>query len=101
MAQFDVYINPNPNTLKKIPFLLDVQNDILKGLNTRVVVPLVSDMQPAKVLNPTFSINGINVVMSTAQIASISMDNIGMKVCSLYEHRNDIVQALDFMIIGY
>ncbi len=101
MAQFDVYLNPNPKTSQKIPFLLDVQNDILNGLNTRVVVPCVVNMKAAKILNPIFDINGIKVTLSTAQIASIGIDNIGTKVCSLHEHRNEIIQALDFMIVGY
>jgi hypothetical protein len=32
MAQFDVYENINEKTNKQIPFLLDIQNDILKNL---------------------------------------------------------------------
>ncbi len=101
MAQFDVYLNPNPKTSQKVPFLLDVQNDILNGLNTRVVVPCVVGMKPAKILNPTFEINGIKVTISTAQIASIGIENIGAKVCSVSEYRSEIIQALDFMIVGY
>jgi len=31
MAQFDVYINSNPSTKEEIPYLLDIQNDILKS----------------------------------------------------------------------
>jgi len=41
MAQFDVYLNPNPDTRKPIPYLLDVQTDLLDTLATRVVVPLI------------------------------------------------------------
>ena len=40
MAQFDVYRNPNPATRARIPYLLDVQSDLLEPLATRVVVPL-------------------------------------------------------------
>jgi len=39
MAQFDVYPNPEPSQQGKIPFLLDLQCDLLQGLNTTVVVP--------------------------------------------------------------
>ena len=38
MAQFDVYHNPNPATRKTIPYLLDVQADLLDAMATRVVV---------------------------------------------------------------
>ena len=40
MTQFDVHINPNPATRKAIPYLLDVQADLLDTLATRVIVPL-------------------------------------------------------------
>ncbi|MGH8711698.1 MAG: CcdB family protein, partial [Burkholderiales bacterium] len=40
MAQFDVYRNANPATRARIPYLLDVQSDLLEPLTTRVVVPL-------------------------------------------------------------
>jgi toxin CcdB len=41
MAQFDVYLNPNTATRNVIPYLLDVQAELLDSLATRVVVPLV------------------------------------------------------------
>jgi toxin CcdB len=40
MAQFTVYRNKNPQTRSTVPFLLDIQNDLLDDLETRVVVPL-------------------------------------------------------------
>jgi len=40
MAQFDVYRNAHPATRARVPYLLDVQSDLLETLATRVVVPL-------------------------------------------------------------
>ena len=40
MAQFDVHRNLNSASANAMPFLLDVQSDLLNGLATRVVVPL-------------------------------------------------------------
>jgi hypothetical protein len=40
MAQFTVHENKNPATRSFVPFLLDVQTDLLSDLETRVVVPL-------------------------------------------------------------
>ena len=60
MARFDVYENPNPETNKEIPYLLDVQSDLLDSLSTRVVVPLVdgaSAGKPIKYLTPEFEVN--------------------------------------------
>ena len=59
MAQFEVYENPNPQSRDDIPYLLDVQSDLLEPLATRVVVPLVLSSaagKPAKHLNPEFEI---------------------------------------------
>jgi len=42
MAQFDVYTNLNPVTKRTIPYLLDIQTDLLNNLTTRVVIPLYS-----------------------------------------------------------
>lgn len=101
MGQFDVYKNINENSKENYPYLLDIQNDILKDLSSRVVVPLVLDKNGLKILNPKFEIEDKNVIMSTSELASISIDNIGEKVCSLKNKREDIISAIDFLIIGF
>ena len=101
MAQFDVYKNTNTRTNKDIPFLLDIQNDILKDLSTRVVVPLVLNMQAAKNLNPQFEINNLTLTMSTAELAGISKDNLGSVICSVEDKKYEIISAVDFMITGF
>lgn len=103
MAQFDVYLNPNPNTRKAIPYLLDVQADLLDALNTRVVAPLVLAEEmglPAKQLNPQFKIKGMPVVMSTAELAGVSTSSLGDKVASLKNKREEIIGALDLLFTG-
>jgi hypothetical protein len=39
MARFDVYANPGSHATTT-PYLLDVQSDLLDGLDTRMVIPL-------------------------------------------------------------
>ncbi len=101
MAQFDVYKNPNKKSNKEIPFLLDIQSDILKDLKTKVVVPLILNTKAITHLNPIFTIEDEQVMMSTAELASISMDNIGEKVCNIEDKRTNIINAIDFMITGF
>ncbi|WP_421715800.1 CcdB family protein [Arcobacter arenosus] len=101
MAQFDVYKNINENSKKNIPYLLDIQNDILKDLTSRVVVPLVVNNKGMKILNPEFEIEDKKVIMSTSELASISLDNIGEKVCTLKDNREDIISAIDFLVTGF
>ena len=101
MAQFDVYKNINERTKDQIPFLLDIQNEILKNLSTRVVIPLVLNTKAINILNPKYTINEIEVVLSTSELASISIENLGKKVCSLKESREEIISAIDFLVTGF
>jgi toxin CcdB len=103
MAQFDVYLNPNAATRKAIPYLLDVHVDLLDTLATRVVVPLVLEQEmglAAKNLNPIFKIKNTAVVMSTAELAGVSIRSLGDKVASLKSKRDEIIAALDLMFTG-
>ena len=103
MAQFDVYLNPNPDTRKAIPYLLDVQADLLDTLATRVVAPLVRAEAmgaAARQLNPQFKIKGAAVVMSTAELAGVANRSLGDKVASLKNKRDEIIAALDLLFTG-
>jgi toxin CcdB len=103
MAQFDVYPNPNPATRKNIPYLLDVQADLLDTMATRVVVPLVLAEvmgQGVKQLNPHFKIKGMALVMSTAELAGVSARILGEKVVSLKARRDEVIAALDLLFTG-
>ena len=101
MAQFDVYENINEKTKEQIPFLLDIQNDILKNVSSRVVIPLVISKEATDFLNPKFVITEIDVILSTAELASIPMEILGNKVCSLKDKREEIIGAVDFLVTGF
>lgn len=103
MAQFDVYLNPNATSCKAIPYLLDVQADLLDTLASRVVVPLVLAEEmglAAQTLNPKFTIQNTAVIMSTAELAGVSMRSLGEAVASLQNKRNEIIAALDLLFTG-
>jgi toxin CcdB len=102
MPQFTVYKNPNRRSRRRVPFVLDVQADLLDRLATRVVVPLVlaSDMRAARHLNPTFEVDGKAVVMSTAEVAGVPLSAIGAPVADLSAKRSAIIAALDFLLTG-
>ena len=100
MAQFDVYKNLNKNNNQDIPYLLDIQNDILNNLTSRVIVPLIIN-EKTTTLTPIFIIENIEVHISTTEITSIPKSILKNKICSLENNRSDIINALDFMITGY
>ena len=101
--QFDVYRNPSANTSKRVPYILNVQSDLLDSINTRVVVPLFTPEAMDKIVNtltPEFTVEKQRVVMSTTELATVSARNLGKPVCSLSEHRNQIIAALDLLFTG-
>jgi len=103
MAQFDIYRNPNPETQACIPYLLDVQADLLDVLATHVVIPLhttASMPKPARHLNPTLEINGEKLVLSTAELAGVPAAMLGKPIGNASPYREDIIAALDFVFTG-
>lgn len=102
MAQFDVYDYVGPN--RSVAYLLDIQSDLLRDLASRVVVPLVrrdAFGPPMKKLNPVFSINGVDHVMATPELAGMPTAGLGRRVGNLDDHRHEIKGAIDFLQDGY
>ena len=101
MAQFDVYENLSPASKERVPYLLDVQHDLLRHLRTRVVIPLVPENQPITHLNPTVEIGGKYLMLSTQEMAGVPTDVLGKRVASLEQNRDEIVHAIDFLVTGF
>ena len=103
MAQFDVYRNPSATTRKTVPFLLDLQSDLLSDLATRVVAPLYLTAAygpAARHLNPILSVKGTKVVMSSTELATVPRRVLQDPVATLASARSEIVGALDFLFLG-
>lgn len=104
MAQFDVFENRDAASRKRVPYLLDVQSDLLTDLATRVVIPLASQSRDglARInrLMPVFEIDGAALTLVTPQIVGVPRAILGSRVASLAGRRHDIVAALDVLITG-
>ncbi len=99
MARFDIFENEG-----EAGYLLDVQSDILSGLNTRVVVPLLpksSAPSPAQRLNPVFSIEGQELVMATQYMAAVPGGELRSRVGNFAEKQDEISAALDMLFLGF
>lgn len=101
MAQFDIYINNNPDSVAEFPYLLDIQADILSNMETRVVIPLREKGKPIQHLNPEFTIGSTSYILLTQELAGVHKSVLGQKYGSLKEHRSEIIAALDFMVSGF
>lgn len=101
MAQFDIYKNNNLESAPEFPYLLDIQSDILSGLETRVVIPLSTNIKAIKHLNPEFEIDKKIYVLITQDLAGVHKSVLGEKCGSLQESRSEIISAIDFMVSGF
>ncbi len=105
MAQFTVYENINEESKETIPYFVDVQNELLNDLNTRVVIPMclstVIGNKPIGNLSPVFEIKGYKYVLLTPQLAGIPISELGPPICNLSEFRHQFINALDFLFTGF
>jgi toxin CcdB len=99
MARYDLYRNDEGSG-----YLLDVQSDLLEGLSTRVVIPLMPPNIapiPGRRLNPTFTIDGKDHVMVTQFMSALTASELPYAEGNLSSHHDDIVAALDMLFQGF
>lgn len=106
MARFDIYPNPGQTKKSDVPYLLDVQSDLLNDLDSRVVVPLRRVDRFDKVtlpqsLSPVFEIEGLTCFMETPKLAAVPARILKVPVASLSEHSATITASLDFLFQGF
>jgi toxin CcdB len=104
MARFEVYANPETAERKHTPYLLDVQNDYIDHLESRVVIPLRRESvfgPRARDLHPLLSGNGEPVVLDTSALAAIPTTELRKPVGTLRDSRDSIQTALDALFGAY
>jgi toxin CcdB len=105
MSAFTVFANPDSKSQKAIPFLLDIQNDLLSPLDTRVVVPLylkgAASLSPISRLTPAITFQGKKLVAMVPELAGVAKKSLGAPVGDLSPHRAEIIAALDLLVTGF
>jgi toxin CcdB len=99
MAKFDVYRLGGDGA-----YVLDCQADLLRDLNTRLVVPLLPLEEapaPASRLNPIFEARGKRLVMMTQFAATVPVSELKTPLLSLDDQAIAIGNALDVLISGF
>ena len=105
MARFDVYANPGRHA-DSTPYLLDVQSDLLDGLESCIVIPLRRrDRFPAVALadrlSPTLSIAGAEFILETPKMGAVPRRALGAPLLSLAEEQERVTAAMDFLFRGF
>ena len=104
MARFDVYRHPDAALRKSTPYLLDIQNDYISGVDTRVVLPfrtLKTLPLPMRDLNPLLEIDGNQVVLDAAAIAAFPASELRSPLANLRAQADLISHALDTLFGSY
>lgn len=103
MSQFAVYANADTASRKQIPYLLDVQSDLLETAGSRVVVPLLAPGRVGGVIErlmPRLLIGDKHMVMDTTQIMGIPLRMLGKQVADVSHQRHAILVAIDMLTHG-
>lgn len=99
MAKFDVYRMPGTTDL-----LLDIQNDLLSGLNTRACVPLLLEVDGLKSidrLTPILVIGDNRYVMMTHFVTSVPLKALREKLTNVGSEQYRISAAFDMLLHGF
>jgi len=104
MSQFDVYENPNKKNKTIYPYIIDIQNELISSLSTRIVIPLGKfsyfNNEQISGLTPVIDYQNEKYILLTPQISSMPTNLLNNPVGTLISMRDDIIGALDFAITG-
>jgi len=100
--QFDVVTNPDAADAAYRPYLVILQSDLVSGLRSSVVAPLVAreHLAGAQRMNPMFTINGEEYWLATHELFAIEQRVLKHTVASLADQHDTIMAALDFVFTG-
>ena len=104
MARFDVFNNPDASERAHTPYFLDVQNDHIDGLESRVVVPLRAAQAfgpRARDLNPELEVAGTLLVLDCAALGAVPLNALRRPVTQLGAGRDQVQAALDTLFGSY
>lgn len=104
MSQYDVYANPSPASRERVPYVVDLQSDLLADLKTRLVMPLtrvgVDLRQTPRRLAPTLVVAGERLLALPHLSAGMDARHLKKPVASLADQARDLRDALDAVISG-
>jgi toxin CcdB len=100
--QFDVVPNPDADDAASRPYLLILQSDLVSGLRSTVVAPLVphDQLKGAQRMNPIFSINGSDYWLATHELFAVEQRVLKSGIVNLGDQHSAIMAALDFIFTG-
>jgi len=104
VGQFSVHVNTDPATQARFPLFVDIQDDLLSFLATRVVIPLTPldrhDRDGIPMLTPELTIEGKHYVLLAPQLMHLKADRLGPLVAELNAERREVLTAVEMIFRG-
>lgn len=99
MQQFDVYANSDPVTKNVVPLFLVLQCELFRGLDTRMVVPLVlkSKIKQIQYINPLVKIGDETYVALFNKIGHLPNSELEELISNVESQRSELQKAYDFI----
>jgi len=104
MARFDAVANPDASERRHTPYLVDVQNNYIDHLATRIVLPLRREAAfgpCARNLNPVFTVGDDRVVLDTSTLGAVPLSELRRVVANLGDSRAALQEAMDTLFGAY
>jgi len=105
MAKYEVFPNSSAHA-RTTPYLLDVQSDLLDGLESRMVIPLrrlqslSSTTKRPERLFPTLQIGDETFLLDVPSMGAVPIRILKHPVASLASKHDSIAAAIDFLFQG-
>jgi toxin CcdB len=109
MAQYDVYLNPNPAYRQSFPYVVDVQHASLELAHTRMTIPLARFNRTKggalpygvpKRLNPGIDFEGEQLILMPHLAAPLNMGFLKNPIGSVRGFATEIQAGLDAVLSG-
>ena len=104
MGQFSVHSNTDPATQEHFPLFVDIQNDLLSYMATRVVIPLTPrerhDYDTIPTLAPPIVVEGRHYVLLAPQLMHLRATQLGPVVAELSAERHDVLASVEMIFRG-
>lgn len=102
MAQFDVHAVPAADA-DYAPYLVELQSDLVAGLDTVIVAPLVRRADAGPIvhhLNPVIRLGDEELVLRIGELVSLPRTALSRKVGSVKSDREALMAAIDVVFFG-
>ena len=103
MSQFTLYENMNQDSRDTYPYFVDIQNNLLESLNTRLVIPLTPSHYLAENITklcPATTIDNESFFLLTHQMTNVPVAALQDPKGYLEHLRDEIIAAVDFLVTG-